>query len=190
MKPGGGHGKGADFERLIAKALSQWASGGARKDIFWRTPGSGSRHTAMKNVSAHAGDICATHDLGQPFCTHVLVELKHYKRWDWRGFLLEQRGELYAFWVKLRREAAVERRVPLLIAKENGRNAVVITDASAASIFFSAAPALLQSQALVIGDFTAMTAGLYTSVCAALAARKEAVALCLPVRRLPLRAST
>lgn len=129
MRPGGGHSKGADFEREIVKKLSLWASSGARQDIFWRSPGSGSRHTAVgnKDAAAHAGDICATHELGRLFCEHVIVECKSYKRWDWRGFLLTNRGELHTFWEKLSEQARNTQRFPILIAKENGQPPLVIT---------------------------------------------------------------
>jgi len=126
MRAGGGHAKGAEFERKFAKELSRWASHGDRDDVFWRTPGSGSRATRVPAV-AHGGDICATHEIGRAFCEHVLVECKCYKKIDWRLLLMDRKGEFYAFWTKLVKEAHDQHKIPLIVLKENGRPVVLGT---------------------------------------------------------------
>ena len=80
MKAGGGHAKGADFERSVCKYLSHWWTDGAREDIFWRTPQSGGRATRRKQkglaTANHYGDILATDLIGTPLLKFMILELK------------------------------------------------------------------------------------------------------------------
>lgn len=80
MRPGGGHSKGAEFERTICRQLSLWWTEGKRDDIFWRTPQSGGRATNRKKKGketfGHYGDILATHPFGLPLLTFMTFELK------------------------------------------------------------------------------------------------------------------
>lgn len=80
MKAGGGHAKGADFERIICRELSLWWSEGKRDDIFWRTPQSGGRATSRgkqgKSTFGHHGDILATDPIGLPLLDFMTFELK------------------------------------------------------------------------------------------------------------------
>ncbi len=72
--------KGGEFERNICKQLSLWWTENERDDIFWRTAGSGARHTTRqkKNISTEnsAGDVCYIDQLGKPFIDYFLMELK------------------------------------------------------------------------------------------------------------------
>lgn len=139
MRPGGGHTKGADFERWLAMKLSAWASNGERKDVFWRSPGSGARSRALgqkSDTSAHGGDIAATHELGREFIQHVNIECKCYTSFNWRHFLIEAKGELWTYWVKLCADVKNARQIPLMIVKENARDPLLITNIHAVSILF------------------------------------------------------
>lgn len=70
--------KGGEFERDIAKRLSEWWAD--REDVFWRTAGSGARATvrgkAGKQTAGQSGDICATDPIGQPLIDLITIECK------------------------------------------------------------------------------------------------------------------
>lgn len=72
--------KGSDFERNAVKALSWWWSYGERDDIFYRTAGSGARHTARmkKSISTYnsAGDVGYLDPEGKVLIDYFLIELK------------------------------------------------------------------------------------------------------------------
>jgi len=75
--------KGSEFERYIAKELSFWwtqEEDDPREDIFYRTHGSGSRHTARikknKNTINAAGDLMFIDEIGKPFIDMFIIELK------------------------------------------------------------------------------------------------------------------
>jgi hypothetical protein len=80
MRPGGGHAKGAQFERDICKRMSLWWTGGERDDVFWRTPQSGGRATRRgqkgQKTFGHHGDIQAIDPIGRPLLDHMIFELK------------------------------------------------------------------------------------------------------------------
>jgi len=80
VRPGGGHEKGASFEREVCKQLSSWWTGGERDDVFWRTPQSGGRATRRaqkgQKTAGHYGDILAVDHVGQPLIDFMTFELK------------------------------------------------------------------------------------------------------------------
>jgi hypothetical protein len=80
MRPGGGHAKGAQFERDICKRLSGWWTDGGRDDVFWRTPQSGGRATRRgqkgQKTFGHHGDIQAIDPIGRPLLDSMIFELK------------------------------------------------------------------------------------------------------------------
>lgn len=73
-------GKGSTFERDVCSDLSTWWTGKDGESVFWRTAMSGGRATVRfrkgKNTSGHAGDVCATDPIAQPFMQLVTVEVK------------------------------------------------------------------------------------------------------------------
>lgn len=81
-----GNGKGPNFERLLAKKLSLWASDGTRDDLIWRTSGSGARakvraHKGDKTAGAY-GDLKAEHPKAFFLFKNTVFELKiGYKNW-------------------------------------------------------------------------------------------------------------
>lgn len=82
--------KGGKFERLIAKQLSMWWSGGIRDDIFWRSSQSGGRATQRlksgKKTYGSYGDIAALDPIGEPLMKFATIELKcgftHGSAWE------------------------------------------------------------------------------------------------------------
>ncbi len=75
--------KGFDFEREIVKLFSLWWTQDLdepRDDIFYKTSGSGARHTSRmkKGISTYnsAGDMGFLDPLGKPFIEKFLVEMK------------------------------------------------------------------------------------------------------------------
>lgn len=82
--------KGAIFERDLCKLLSDWWTGGKRKDVFWRAASSGAMATQRAKSGQTAfgqhGDIQATDPMGQALTRVFSIEAKRgYKEatfWD------------------------------------------------------------------------------------------------------------
>lgn len=123
MKKGGGKQKGSEFERQVCKDLSMWISGGQRKDLFWRSAMSGGRATlALKkseSAVSQAGDVSAIDQLGYDFIKTYLVECKAYKNLNFHHMLSMSNGEFVTFWLKVKDDASLNRKQPMLIAKQN-----------------------------------------------------------------------
>ena len=103
--------KGSDFEREICKQLSLWWTNQERDDVFWRTAGSGARHTvrkkAGKTTANQEGDICATDPIGQPLIDILTIELKKgYNSWNLKEILdTEKKNKtIVDFWRQCIRE--------------------------------------------------------------------------------------
>ncbi len=129
MRAGGGKQKGSTFERKICVELSLWVTHGKRKDVFWRSAMSGGRATVHKRAGRdirQAGDITAVSPEGHVFTDQFFIECKHVKKLDIASFILSNKGTLANFWRKACKQAADHLRQPLLIAKENGREPLII----------------------------------------------------------------
>lgn len=129
MKAGGGKQKGSEFERVICKALSLWVSEGQKEDLFWRSAMSGGRATVANKsgyiLGNHAGDISATSIQGAGLTDRYYIEAKFYRSLQWDRFLLADTGLVAGFWTEAIKNAAVYKRQPILIAKQN-RSATLI----------------------------------------------------------------
>jgi hypothetical protein len=72
--------KGAPFERLIAKQLSEWWTDGEDDSVFWRSQTSGARATSRAKkglkTAGHVGDLCAVDERGRAFTLLITPELK------------------------------------------------------------------------------------------------------------------
>ena len=131
-----GNKKGAPFERKIAKQLSLWWTRDERDDIFWRTPGSGARHTVRQKVGKDtknsAGDIGCQDEIGRPFIDYFLIELKvgYNKVIDPLAIFDSPRKKkhfLLDVWAKAEKEREqVGRRASLLIFQRDFRVPFVI----------------------------------------------------------------
>ena len=139
-----GHAKGAEFERQVCKSLSLWISGEERDDLFWRTAMSGGRATigrkAGKMRSAQSGDISAIHPLGAPLVAQFIVECKFYASLDLESFVFRSCGKLWGFWERLKKDSASESKSPMLIAKQNRTDTLVLLRPEAFKSLFSIIP--------------------------------------------------
>jgi len=97
--------KGANFERLVAKMVTD-ALGGSRKDCY-RTPMSGGHHSAAN------GDLVVSAAFAERF--PFRVECKHHKDWHpGRFFALTKNEEA---WLDQAEEARTASCAPLLVMR-------------------------------------------------------------------------
>lgn len=122
--------KGTGYERVICKRLSLWVSEGANEDLYWRSAMSGGRATVAgkrgKSLARQAGDITATAPEGHSLTDFFYIECKAYRnlgldRFQWLG-----QGTLAKFWKDTKKQAALHRRHPMMIVKQNGFPSLVI----------------------------------------------------------------
>ena len=128
MKAGAGKLKGTEWERKVAKSLSLWLSGGLKKDWFRRSVGSGSVATVDPDWGSQAGDISATGSEGAILTQVFLIECKH-----WRFLLLESllygtHSLIGKAWAKAKDQAEQHGKVPMLIVREDYKEALVLVD--------------------------------------------------------------
>lgn len=123
--------KGSSFERKVCKELSMWMSKGTRDDLFWRSAMSGGRATVKfkkggKNQT-QAGDISAIDPLGERLTSIFMVECKAYKDLNFRGMFNYGITEgIHRFWEEARNAAELAGRLPLLVAKQNNVDPVIV----------------------------------------------------------------
>jgi hypothetical protein len=127
----GSKNKGSNFERIICKKLSLWVTHGKKEDCFWRSAMSGGRATVGRargvDLARQAGDISATSPEGHVLTDKFYIECKFYKSLRIGSFIFGY-GPLALFWRQSVKEAAKYKRKPLLIAKENAGQIIVISD--------------------------------------------------------------
>jgi hypothetical protein len=121
-------GKGADFERTLAKQFSLWWTQGVRDDVFWRTSQSGGRAT-QRNKKGQAtanshGDMTTIDSIGEPFTSYFLLEFKrgYTKDLDVLTFVDTKRKSLllFDFWFKAEQDrVAAGRKQSLLVFKRD-----------------------------------------------------------------------
>ena len=99
MRKGGGHEKGAEFERQVGRQLSFWLTHDKRADLFTRnvlSGGSFTRRVASDDKAAGIpGDIMAKHPLAYSFLQTFLIECKHYADIGMLSFLLDLEGTTF-----------------------------------------------------------------------------------------------
>jgi len=129
-KGGVGKRKGSQFERDICVLLSKWVSHGKHDDLFWRSAMSGGRATVAKKKGVdirQTGDICSVSPEGHVLTDLFFVECKFYRDLQIDSFILDNKGKLADFWHVAKCEANRHKRYPMLIAKENRREPIIIT---------------------------------------------------------------
>lgn len=130
MRRGGSKQKGASFERDVCKRLSLWVSHGEREDLFWRSAMSGGRATLARRRGAQAskqsGDISAVHPMGHALTDHWYIECKHVASLDVESALYTKSGLLAKFWRVAASEAAEHKLMPMIIARQNQRETLMI----------------------------------------------------------------
>lgn len=149
MKRGGGKQKGASFERAVCWDLSRFIDPNGDDTLFWRAAMSGGRATVqhrrgIKNQT-QAGDISCVHPAGHFLTENFVLECKFYRDLDIEASLLTNRGKLAAFWKVLQALASKHERHPLLIAKQNRTDTLVLFDRPGYSVFktYKGTPKLL-----------------------------------------------
>lgn len=125
-----GRGKGAGFERDTCRDFSKWISRGTRDDVFWRTAMSGGRATQGsrkgKIRDAQLGDLCAIDKSGAPLLQEFIVECKFWNNLDLELFIFLHSGKLTSFWNQVKTQARQRSREPLLVARQNRLETLVI----------------------------------------------------------------
>lgn len=140
-----GSKKGGGYEREKCKSLSIWWSHGTRDDIFWRTPGSGSRATMRKKkdlLTADAyGDVMSQHESGKPLTKKIVISLKRgytgkkvKKNLHWASVLdiidtprkFKTKPAIITWWKELMRDVkAGKRKRGLLIFRRDRKRSVI-----------------------------------------------------------------
>lgn len=128
--------KGGEFERVMAKQLSLWWTGGERDDIFWRTAGSGARATVRakqgKKTSGQCGDLTAIDPCGFPLIDLCTIELKKgYNAWNIKELIDSQKKKpmLLEFINQCERERTeAEIECYWLIVKQDRRTTLLFFD--------------------------------------------------------------
>lgn len=126
--------KGAAFERRICKQLSLWISDGMRDDLLWRSAMSGGRATLqVKNLPNkkrynQCGDISAISREGQDFLEVFFVDCKFLNSLKIDAWIYGSEGCLPNMWDKVLLEAKTHNRVPLVVAKQNNKPELILTN--------------------------------------------------------------
>lgn len=132
MKAGGGKRKGAQFERKTCEALSLWVSKGKRDDLFWRSSMSGGRASVKfkkgKENVTQGGDICAIDPMGHKLLDRFSIECKHYNDLNITTSLVCGYGKLVTFWFQTVKQAKRQKKIPILIARQNRLPVLFITN--------------------------------------------------------------
>lgn len=139
VKPGGGGSKGAAFERQICKILSLWISNNEHEDVFWRSPLSGGRFTVSSKKSnsniKHSGDVSITDTKGQKLIDKFNIELKFYKSLNIEGLIFNTKSGIRSFWDQTLRDSRLSKKLPMLIAKQNTKNPLLILNSDGVKFF-------------------------------------------------------
>jgi hypothetical protein len=135
MRPGGGHAKGAGFERRICRALSSWLTAGARDDLFSRNVLSGGQFTVAKGKRGSPGDITGVDPLAAPFLALFAVECKHHRSLYLEQLLLKPLGDspFGRIIEDTRHQARLAGKSYLVIAQQNRCEALVVMDRAIAA---------------------------------------------------------
>ena len=132
-----GKQKGAEYERQCAKRLSLWITNGERDDCLWRSALSGGRATLQQRKGkvnkSQTGDLSSIDSCTQAFIDSFLIEIKFYKDLDITSGFVKGKGVLKSFWKKLIADAALARKNPMLIAKQNNLPALMLVHRNGAS---------------------------------------------------------
>lgn len=139
MKNGGGKRKGSGFERKVCWALSRFIDPESQDTFFWRSAMSGGRATQqLKKGIANAsqlGDLTSTHEAGMWMTNAFVIECKFYRSLDLEAGLLFGRGKLSKFWKQVCKLARENDKYPLLIARQNRTDILVIFDPKGFHVF-------------------------------------------------------
>ena len=123
MRAGGGHSKGAAFERAVCRDLSLWLPNGKHDDLFWRSAMSGGRATVRfkkgRTSRSQSGDISPISGAGEKLTDLFLLECKCYGDLQMIGLYLGLKTGINKHWQETVEDAARHKKWPLLIAKQS-----------------------------------------------------------------------
>jgi hypothetical protein len=121
MKPGRGARKGGSFERLVARTLSLWLTGGRSKTQLVRSIMSGGWRKGAEDAWRHMGDLAPNGPEGDEFRRVFAIECKHHRTVDWWDLWKKPKGTKHfmAWWRKLNREIQGTPLQPLLVFRAN-----------------------------------------------------------------------
>lgn len=126
--------KGSEFERKVCKSLSLWISDDERDDLFWRSAMSGGRASVKfkkgENNKTQIGDISAIDPLGAKLTNKFVVECKCYQDIKLYSMLygMPRNNSLLGFWNELVDISYANKKLPILIFKENGKQEMICLD--------------------------------------------------------------
>lgn len=80
-----------------------------------------------KGIKEQSGDISAVGELGHKLTNQYYLECKHYADLQIANFLTYKTGKLREFWDETVRCASTVGKVPLLLAKQNRFDDLVVT---------------------------------------------------------------
>ncbi len=118
----------------MAQRLSLWVSDRTRDDVFWRSAMSGGRSTVIgKNrdgdtASAQAGDLVATHELGNLLVSWFVLECKNFKDFRFTTLIFGGKGDFLPEWEKLIRDCDRTGKYPMMFAKQSRVGELVFSD--------------------------------------------------------------
>lgn len=127
-----GKSKGAGFEREICKKLSRFIDPKGTDTLFWRSAMSGGRATVQNRKKGienktQLGDITCVSKAGLWLTETFVIECKFWKDLDITSCLIKRKGKLIQFWREVKKVAKKHDKHPLLIAKQNNIETLVLT---------------------------------------------------------------
>jgi len=113
--------KGSEFERTIAKYLTNWLTGQRKEYYFWRTPASGALSTIAEQQGM-TGDIISVKDEARILTDVFSIELKTgYPQASIDKHLKDNKNnQIQDFWEQSCKDADRAKKFPMLIYRKKG----------------------------------------------------------------------
>lgn len=130
-KPGSAKGKGTQFEREFARALSTWWTRGQDEAVFRHRSGSGGATVDLEGDSGHSGDVYADKEIGLPVMQTWSFELKWFEDLTaclWTAFTYGENKLLERFWEQGILAAEPYGRKVILVLRTNQRKPLMVTN--------------------------------------------------------------
>lgn len=120
-------GKGGDFERDVAKALTLWLTGVEKPYKYWRMPGSGGLATIHEECSNLSGDIRALSPDAEFLTDRFSIECKtgYPSTSFWQHFKNIKTFKIKEFWKQCVHDAYHAGKEPMLIYRKKGKQIIV-----------------------------------------------------------------
>ncbi|MFW6129963.1 MAG: putative PDDEXK endonuclease [Atribacterota bacterium] len=116
--------KGSKWERDVAKFLTKWLTGVEKPYCFWRSPGSGSVSTIIKENEHISGDIISLKPEAKFFTDVFSIELKTgYPDTSFFHYFSCKNFQIENFWSQCVKDAG--NKNPLLVYKKDRNTPIV-----------------------------------------------------------------